>query len=633
MKEENSKNGTSKKSTSKVPERKPLWLLKADYKEVMTSDGERRKFLSVKDVTENDIFDDVNNGAAIFMPLAEHIDKNELRRRVRFIKAESLENGLKAVEYLAPQDAIADGFELDDYSYLENSGTTIAELKSSDIENSQTRFPIVSANEALNEGTAVSGLPFGGYSLNFTAAGEKKDPYYNRQKTGPIVIIHNPDLTMVPINMTDVLNIFPENRRIYVIWLDTCQIFTEYVEPSLVGENEDPELLNLIINHDASLFCLDDERAEEVKYIGCLIENIVAKNGMTIKKGFDIEKLAEVVFECSFEGFKADFAEKLLKRSKESSDVVDEGILKMLGKPALWLIGNEKGSKVLETMVGMEDVKKQLDRYLDSLAFSVARRKGGIATTPPTTMLMLGGPGTGKTECAKAVAHKAAEKHLIANSNVTVITGTELNAEYLGQTRTRVQSIFAQARGGVLFIDEAYSLSDGTKGETDLYSRQAIAQMLVELDRIATTGDTIVIFAGYEDRMQKFLEANPGLRSRCSSCVIRFSSYNEEQAADIFYGICRREGFSTEAIDNVPKVRENLVGYFKRVQTQKSYGNGRTVRNLFLQAESEMATRIAREGRSKPDLNTLLPEDVIAAVNASLDMMSSDGSQHISFIK
>ena len=173
---------------------------------------------------------------------------------------------------------------------------------------------------------------------------------------------------------------------------------------------------------------------------------------------------------------------------------------------------------------------------------------------------------------------------------------------YVGWTAPLIQEKFKQAEGGVLFIDEAYSLVDDRNGS---YGDEAINTIVQEMEN--HRDDVVVIFAGYQDKMEGFLDKNPGLRSRIAFHV-PFEDYNAEELCEIAELFVKKNGmcFADGAVDK-------LRGLFAEARKEKNFGNGRYVRNVVEQAKMAQASRLLKkewDEITQGDITTLCAEDI-----------------------
>ena len=227
--------------------------------------------------------------------------------------------------------------------------------------------------------------------------------------------------------------------------------------------------------------------------------------------------------------------------------------------------------KELDRLVGLSTVKNLIHRILDY--FSISQRRFEINSSPvrPSMHFMFSGAsGTGKTIVARLLA-KIFYEHGIIKSNVLIEVGrSDLIGEYVGQTAPKVKRLFDNAKGGILFIDEAYSLIP--QGERD-FANEAIPTIIQEMEN--NRNDVIVIFAGYTEMMGEFLNTNTGLASRISRNIY-FNNYNKYELYDILTLMANQQGYLMDK-----KCKAILLTHFEKCLCSESFGNARYVRKLF----------------------------------------------------
>ena len=255
-------------------------------------------------------------------------------------------------------------------------------------------------------------------------------------------------------------------------------------------------------------------------------------------------------------------------------------------------------------MTGLAAVKEEINSHINTLKVSAMRKQAGLAGIQTTNhMVFTGNPGTGKTTVARKLAKLYRELGVLSNGSLTEVDQSALVAGFVGQTAIKTKAVVDRAKGGVLFIDEAYALTSGNSQES--FGNEAIETLLKYMEDYRD--DLIVIVAGYEQPMNEFLKSNPGLRSRFNK-FIAFSDYTSQELKSIFVGICRAAGYTvTEQFD-----RFLSAAFLSMTQEKpKHFGNGRTVRNLFDCAVVRQANRVVRiQDPSHADLMELTPEDI-----------------------
>ena len=257
----------------------------------------------------------------------------------------------------------------------------------------------------------------------------------------------------------------------------------------------------------------------------------------------------------------------------------------------------------LMDMVGLRAVKEII---LQAVQFHKAQKlfadRGVSAQRPAMHMVFAGNPGTAKTTVARLMARIMKDNGLLATGGLVEVGRADLVGKYVGWTAQIVKKKFKEARGSVLFIDEAYSLLDEREG---LFGDEAINTIVQEMENARE--DTVVVFAGYPDRMKEFVERNPGLRSRVAFHV-DFPDYTTEELLDIF-GLILKEKGRRAGPDTLERARSLLEG----ATAASDFGNGRFVRNLVERAEMRHASRVLAlppDAVTDESIRTFLPEDL-----------------------
>ena len=257
----------------------------------------------------------------------------------------------------------------------------------------------------------------------------------------------------------------------------------------------------------------------------------------------------------------------------------------------------------LNKLVGLENVKKDVNSLINLIQIRKIREERGIKQPDMSLHLVFSGnPGTGKTTVARLLGEIYSKLGILSKGHLVETDRSGLVAGYLGQTAIKTQDMIKEAMGGILFIDEAYSLS-AAKGEND-FGQEAIDTILKAMED--NREDFIVIVAGYPKLMDDFLHSNPGLESRFNK-HLNFEDYNPQELFDIF--VSMEEGSSLK-LDK--KAEEYLKGHFEDVYKCRgdNFANGRYVRNIFEKVLSNQANRLVNiEDISDDDLNTLTIED------------------------
>ncbi len=239
----------------------------------------------------------------------------------------------------------------------------------------------------------------------------------------------------------------------------------------------------------------------------------------------------------------------------------------------------------LDRLVGLEKVKTTVNDLIAYQRVQKLRNQKGLHSQKNTMHLaFLGNPGTGKTTVARIVGRIYKKLGLLSKGHFIEVSRTDLIAGYQGQTALKVKSVIDRAKGGVLFIDEAYSITENN--HSDSYGRECLTELTKALEDYRD--DLVVIVAGYTKPMEEFFESNPGLKSRFNT-FIQFDDYNENELDDIMKSICNENDYalSESAFD---KVKE-IISYDVK-HKDGEFANGRLVRNLYEDLVMNHARRV-----------------------------------------
>ena len=239
-------------------------------------------------------------------------------------------------------------------------------------------------------------------------------------------------------------------------------------------------------------------------------------------------------------------------------------------------------------------------RQLIDVRAEQMRRAAGLPVSQVSRHLVFtGNPGTGKTTVARLLGQLYAAIGIWGTGQLVEVTRSDLVAGYVGQTTIKTTEAVQRALGGILFIDEASTLTRQAGSGQD-FGQEAVDTLvkLMEDHR----DELVVIAAGYGEEMAQFISSNPGLPSRFLR-TIRFPDYSTDELVSIFTGMCERDSYQAPA-DAIDGVRQ----YLARLPRTREFGNGRLVRNLFEAAVARQASRVVASGGS--DLTTLTLQDL-----------------------
>ena len=293
----------------------------------------------------------------------------------------------------------------------------------------------------------------------------------------------------------------------------------------------------------------------------------------------------------------------LSKLTKEDFDI---DYKELTGTKAPKVKGNADPEIELDRMVGLKKIKSMVNKCVSAGYMNKARRDtfgedNKEFVSSPMHLAFFGNPGTAKSTVARLFARILKKKGIIKKENIVEVGRKDLVGLYVGHTAPQVASVFERAKGGVLFIDEAYSLVDDRRGS---FADEAINEIIAQMENLRD--EVIVIFAGYTDKMKEFFSLNEGFRSRISY-ILEFEDYSSEELMKIFEKMIDDEKYIVS-----DEIKNYVKDIFDKKSSDKDFGNGRFVRKVFEDAKLNMDLRLAnlkKDKYSKEELKTFLRSD------------------------
>lgn len=271
----------------------------------------------------------------------------------------------------------------------------------------------------------------------------------------------------------------------------------------------------------------------------------------------------------------------------------------------------EDPMETLDKLIGLDTIKADVKELTNFVKIQKTRKDAGLKSVPVSLHLVFtGNPGTGKTTVARIISKLYKNIGVLSKGQLVETDRSGLVAGYVGQTAIKTQELIKKAMGGVLFIDEAYALSQ----KDDAFGQEAIDTILKAMED--HRDDLVVIVAGYTEPMEKFINSNPGLKSRFNK-YIEFPDYTIDELMEIFDMNCKKYDYVIE--DDTKQHVKELISQ-RKLASNGNFANAREIRNLFEEIITNQASRIA-------GIEDLKPEDMMKITNDDLFDKTGDADK------
>lgn len=596
-------------------------LIKAPLKEEFLQNEVREqvRYISIPEDCENySAEQSVKSGGLQFEEVSRLTKKKKLSRVIA-ITADSEEMGFMAISYLAMEQLKRRG------GCLETRLSDCREEKKNWTE-AEDKIPIIKIDDLMSY-RRRSVFPFEGEGY-LTA--QSQSHYHHRPfwqhctRCAVCVVVYR---SSVDSNCLESIHYFANNSNVYVLFIDKNKYEAEMMEEAPFGCMDSAHFTamknNYILSNAADSVNVSMGESDGKQYYSNILKQNLQQRGIKVKRNFSYdrvihlaaavnkESVCETINKIICYALKDVEETKSITLDNKAFDFVDYFIREQNFAGKI-----EDGRKLMEqNLIGIEEIKQQVYDIINVMKYNKLRSQMNISESKYHNVhVMLGAPGTAKTTVAQYMGQMMFQEKLLPDNRFICINGAELKGMYVGHSAPKTKTLFESY--DVIIIDEAYSIVEAG-GETDSFGNEAIAQLIIELEKHSQ--DKLVIFAGYggdavsekDNRMTDFLNANPGIKSRITS-TFYFKSYTPDQMVQIFMRIAKNCSYVVEA-----GTEELLYSFFAEREKERDFGNGREARALLETAVVYAAKRVMASEKtefSKKDMTVLTKNDIYQAI-------------------
>ncbi len=274
-------------------------------------------------------------------------------------------------------------------------------------------------------------------------------------------------------------------------------------------------------------------------------------------------------------------------KANKASTITDAFLTKIHREQYLQKANKKSALDELDDLIGLEDIKKQIKQIVNYITTAKCRHQPIMIHTA-----LLGNSGCGKNEIARVIGKIYKEQGVLSKGDFIEVSRSDLVAGYVGQSALKTRDILEHSKGSILYIDECYSL-DGTASEKD-YSHEVVSEIIKFMED--NRDNICIIFGGYIEETERFLESNRGFNSRVPF-KLYFNDYTAEELYQIFQKIAKENRYKLST-----NIKPLLIDHFEKARLNKEFGNGRYVRNILDKVAIVQSQRITEDGTADIDL-------------------------------